>query len=112
LRKDSIDGRFDVFENDVEIFQDFVIPDPHESDAVLVFQGCRALSIGYLLVRKAVLTAIELDGEREGRAVEIEDVSAERMLPAELEPAEATATQGIPKDSFGIGLPPAEKSSM
>jgi hypothetical protein len=112
LRKDSIDGRFDVFEDDVEVFQDVVIPDTNDGDAVLAAQRCRALSVGYLLVGKAVLTAIELDSKRGGRAVEIEDVLAERMLTAKLEPAETTATQRIPEDGFGIGLPPTEKSSM
>lgn len=56
------------------------------------------------LFGEAVLEAVEFDGQARGGAVEVQEVVADRMLAAELEPGEATGSQGAPEFAFFVGL--------
>ena len=50
-----------------------------------------------------MLAAVEFDDELKFVAIEVDDVMAERDLPAEFEIAELTIAEVRPKQRFGIG---------
>jgi len=111
-RKDHVDVGFDVLEHDLGIFQDFVIPNANELDSVLFVENRSASSICVALLRLKVLAAVELDGQRDGGAVEIQNVSGDEVLAAELEPSESSAAQRIPENGLGVGLFMTQASGM
>ncbi len=58
--------------------------------------------------RRTVLKAVEFDIQLRVRAVTIQNVSTNGMLPAKLEASELSSSQGSPKFFFFVGLMVAE----
>jgi hypothetical protein len=67
-----------------------------------VFQELRSFSIKASCFRFEVLTAINFDHESGCRAVEIQNVRAEWMLSAELQPHHHVSTQVPPEPRLGV----------
>jgi hypothetical protein len=88
-----------LLEYTVEIFQHFVIPESQHSKSVL-FEDCGSM----VVLRHAigVLAAIELNDQPCFDTCEVNDVSGNRQLSAELEVAQAPPTQMCPKKSLDI----------
>jgi len=59
-------------------------------------------SVALLLIRKTMLPTIQLQIELRFRAVEIEEVRADRMFPAELVPGEPPVAQKSPQAALGV----------
>jgi hypothetical protein len=78
-------SRLDRIQQGGKVIDDLVIREAQRADAVGE-QGCvaRGIAVALLLVHRAV----ELDAEPLGRAVEVEDESADGVLPAELVPVQ------------------------
>jgi hypothetical protein len=56
------------------------------------------------LGRVVVNTAVELEYEAGGRAVEVDDEARDDLLASELEPEEGAATQELPREIAAAGL--------
>ena len=78
---------------------------------MFLFEVGSSLTVGLSILRKAVLAAIELDSEVKFRAIEIQDVSSERMLSAEFSTGQLSATEEAPERGLSIGLMPAQTAS-
>ncbi len=63
-----------------------------------------SLFIIQTLLFKVMPSAIKLNGKTDIMAVEIQDISANRTLPTELETAETAASQEIPQQLFCVSL--------
>ena len=59
---------------------------------------------------KVVATAIDLYGETDCGAVEIENIRTDRVLPAEAQPVEFIAAQPLPHDNLGQGHLPSRQA--
>jgi hypothetical protein len=99
--------RVDRLQNPLPILQHLVVPGP-EDFPPLAFQ------IGVSgLVGKAfrVLRSVGFDNQFSANAKKVDDVRADRNLPAKLESAQATIAQETPQAKLGIGRRSAHRSS-
>ena len=92
----------------VEIALDVAGSDSVEAQARL-FELCLALVVERRLFGGVVDAAINLNGEPEGMAIEVEHESANRVLAAKFPTTSAPAAQGLPHDRFGGRLPVAQR---
>ncbi|GGA56489.1 hypothetical protein GCM10011395_28650 [Sphingomonas psychrolutea] len=83
----------------VRVFQNALRRNVHDAKAILRDEGI-ARCIALWPVGAAMRFAIDLGNRFEGRAVEIHNVRADRMLTAELE-ASLLAAQALPQERFG-----------
>jgi hypothetical protein len=65
----------------IRVFQHIVIPKPHDAHAQFI-ESPRPFTVGFRLGFIPVLAAVEFNGQSARRAIEIQDISADAMLPA------------------------------
>ena len=92
-----------VFENGLEVGENFVIPIARDDDSSLRKRR-RSCCVVTTTVGRVVPSAVEFHGPMQFVTIEIEDVRIGGMLPAELEAGKSSAAQYAPDKSFGIGL--------
>ena len=94
-------------QNPFAILQHLVVPKPKDFPA-LAFQ----IGVSGLIARTlSVLRAVSLDNQLSPNAEKVDDVGADRDLPAKLESAEATIAQKAPEAQFAVGRRAAHRSS-
>lgn len=100
---------FDGPQHDLGLQQDLVVPEAQHPVSLLLEEPTASLVVAFLV---QVLTAIDLDHELLLQADEIEDVGADRMLPAELVPEHLPPTKVRPEVALGYGGVVSELSTV
>jgi hypothetical protein len=88
--------------DDIGFFEDLVIPEANDADALLGQKVCTArvvCNVGGI----GVLAAVGFDGEVLVVAKEINDVVPDRGLAAEFEAGQATVAKNAPEAFLGVG---------
>jgi len=91
----------------MRILQDIVVPKAHDAKPSGL-EPCGAFAIGSDC--EPMLSAIHFDNELKTRAIEIDDVWSQWMLPSEGEAVELIASQRTPQSLLGVGHIAAEIS--
>src|ERR1700722_3816920 len=93
-------------QNPVAIPQHLVVPEPKDFPA-LAFQ----IGVSGLIARAlSVLRALGFDDQLSANAQKVDNVGADRDLPAKLESAEATIAQQAPQAQFAVSRRGAHRS--
>jgi len=79
---------------------DVVVGDAQDADRELP-QGIGACSVALALGRVIVDTAVELEDEALGGAVEVDDEAGDDLLAPELEAVEGAVAEDLPGSGFG-----------
>ena len=83
--------------------KNFIVPESDNANIRCLQHMCAFLIVQTLLFI-VMPTAIKFNSKTGILAVEIEDISANRMLPAKLEATETASSQNLPKQKFCICL--------
>ena len=100
-------SRRNSFEHGLQLREHQVVRKPKHADAVLAKKSAPAFVVR-LPRRLEVLTVVQLDRERMGRAVKVEDVGTAGMLPAKLEAGKPLGPELEPENTLGVGGVAAE----
>lgn len=92
------------------VLQHLVIPEADDGYP-FTFEERRPCRIAVLRSRGGVLPTVQLDAQPLLVAVEVQDIGLDRVLAAELQPAESIIPQQPPEQAFGVGLFSAELAS-
>src|SRR5262249_24329795 len=95
-------GRRNLLQNAVEVLQNVAVPESQHLDAFCVEPTRSSFIIGGRN-RNVVLPAVNLDSEANRRTIEIKNILADRMLPAEAQAVDLIAAQRSPKSFFSFG---------
>jgi hypothetical protein len=89
----------DAFEHIVGSRQHIVVPEAqHTQSASFQCSSPRFVARGVV----KVLASVQLDDQPQFRAIEVDEVTRDRVLSAELETAEPATSQVLPKSMFRI----------
>ena len=91
-----------MFEHNVRILQKLVIRKTHDPYTGLL-ECHRPPGVVLNTICVVVLTAIQFDGDLPFLAEEIQNVTSERYLSAELETAEPAIAEVLPEFNFSVG---------
>jgi len=89
-----------IAEHAVQVGQNLIVPIADDGDAILSTPGCS--TIVRLFAQLRVLAAVDFDCKAQLRAIEVDGIWPNRMLPPETQSIELIATKGMPKTSFRI----------
>jgi len=107
----TLHGPADFCERSVHVSEHVPRRDTEHVNALAIQPGGPALVMGDV-VRVIVALAVDLYRQSKLPAVEIEDVGADRVLPAEAEAGQTLSTQGLPQKDLGQGEPSPELAGM
>ncbi len=98
-------GRRDRRPDAIEIFQNIVIPEAKDLEA-LAFEKCRSTSVAL----NRVLATVDFDDQAPLRAKKIGDVTADLNLTTEFEAVELPVAEDAPQPLFSVRGLPAQRS--
>lgn len=101
------EGRINRSEHRVMGIEDGAVLESQDADTQ-AGKVLRACGVVCLPGRVGVHGAVELDGQALGLAVEVEDIGADAVLPAELAPPELATLEVAPQHRLGGGAVRAE----
>jgi hypothetical protein len=99
-RTEVVGGSRNHFPDSLYVFEHFIIPKAKYRNPVKAQQP-RASQIGSSMTSDVMLSSVNLDGKPNSRTtMEIDDIPADRMLPAKTQSVELAALRHIPEFSF------------